>query len=118
MIRHSNGKYWEEYNFADRNFKIGDRVQTFFEGKWYKGKIIDKYLDGDWSPDILIETDKKVKNGEILNGYGIWGPVHGRDPTFFEKEPLPSGDEIYRRIIKRYLTKKEIREEKNYEVPF
>lgn len=104
-------------NFVCRNFKIRDKVNVFFKGKFYNGEIVKKEIDltlPSKAPYITIKTHEKVGNDkDLLQGYGLRGPIYGRDPTFFEDEPLPEGDEIYKKIFERPITKKEIEDEMN-----
>jgi hypothetical protein len=109
-------------NFVCRNFNLGDRVIQPFKGNYYHGTVVKKNIDKKrpWKePWLLIKTDDKVdeEKDALLNGYGLAGPIYGREPTLFEDEIIPEGDEIYRRIFERPMTKEEIREH-NKPLPF
>ena len=112
-----------ETNFVCRNFNLGDKVNIYFKGEFYSGKVIKKWLDNNGcvgrEPWLLIKTDKKVddENDSLLKGYGLQGPADGKDPTYFSDEPLPLGDEIYRKRIRRPATHEEIAEH-NKPLPF
>ena len=107
-------------NFVCRNFQLGDKVNSYFKGKFYNGEIIKKER-GNYptqQPRITIKTYEKLgKDTYLLDGYGLRGQIYSRDPTFFEDEPLPEGDEIYKKMHQRPMTKNEI-EECNKSFPF
>ncbi|MBN1644557.1 hypothetical protein JW851_00755 [Candidatus Woesearchaeota archaeon] len=111
---------------ADRNFRVGDRVKTFFKGKWVEGTIVEKTIPKSEIPCvvipyILIKTDEKIDDAPdaYLNGYGIRGPVSRcRSPTYFIHEKVPNGDEIYSARIEFKMSREEIDEmEKELEEP-
>lgn len=112
-----------ETDFVCRNFNLGDRVNVYFKDKFYNGKVVKKWLDNNGfvgtEPWLLIKTDKKVDNESdaLLNGYGLQGPADGKDPTYFSDEPLPRGDELCRKRIRRPATPEEIAEY-NKPLPF
>ena len=112
----------EKYLFACRNFSVGNRVKVVYEGKLIKGIIQEKkinFLGG--KPVLYIKTNEKVgEDNDLYEGYGLKGPVYAREALFFEWEELPEGDEIYRTIVERTLTEKELEKERQYSdhIPF
>lgn len=112
----------EKFLFVCRNFNVGNRVNLYYKGKFFTGTIVKKEKIKPISePYLYIKTDKKVgKDCELYNGYGLKGPAYSRDPLFFIWEKLPEGNEIFRTIVERHLTKKELKREREYfgDIPF
>lgn len=105
---------------ANRNFRLGDRVKTFFKGKLVEGTIVEKtiaqssirYAD---IPYVMIKTDKKIDDSPdaYLNGHGLRSPVsQGRDTIYFIHENVPNGDEIYSKRVEFKMSREEIDEMK------
>jgi len=95
--------------FVRRNFLIGDKVNAYFKGEFYGGVVVDKKLE-DSELSILVKTKKKVGDkGDLFGGFGLYAPFPGRDPIFFENEPLPNGDQTYRKKIEWPMTQEEIK---------
>lgn len=112
----------ERYLFVCRNFNVGDRVKVYYKMKLVKGTVQKKekpYVGEE--PILFVKTDEKVgEDNHLYEGYGLKGPIYGRDTWLFEWEKLPEGDEIYRTIIERTLTKEELEKEKQFldDIPF
>jgi len=109
-------------NFVCRNFNVNDKVNVYFKEKFYKATVIDKWFENTFfgkEPYLLMKTDEKVdkERDALLNGHGIKGPTHGKDPIYFIDEPLPYGYEMYEKTIERPATQEEIREN-NKSLPF
>lgn len=100
-----DGTYVQEF-VAMRNPLVNDRVKGFFDMRWYAGKVVEKGIDEENKPYILIQTDKQIglKKNSYFDGHGLRCRVE--DQHFvFEDEP-DGGAEWY--IHKRPLTEKEL----------
>ena len=102
---------------VERNFLIGDRVKTYFKGKWYSGEVVDKYFKNDertWNktPYIMVKTDEKVDDdpGAFLKGFGIEGKINNLRNIFeWENEEI-MGDTRYHEKITWEMNEEEKRE--------
>lgn len=100
---------------VERNFLIDDRVKTYFNKKWYTGKVVDKYFKKEMhhkTPYILIKTDEKVDDDPeaYLKGFGIEGKINNLRTIFeYENEEI-WGDSIYHEEITWEMNKEEKKE--------
>lgn len=109
-----------ETEFVCRNFNLRDRVRIYFDGKFRSGEVVNKTIRDSFfgrQPYLLVKTDEKIdeERDALLEGYGVRGFASGK--VYFEDEPLPLGDEIYRKSIRRPATPEEIAEY-NEPLPF
>ncbi len=113
-----NKKYYLKIieHYASRNFMVGARVKAFFKGKWFKGKVVNKYYNKDNNiPFIMVRTDEQVDDESgYLNGFGLECIVNS-PRIIFEREEFP-GDILFTKTYLRDMTPKEKEDEDN--VPF
>jgi|GEM_PF-2881741 len=102
---------------VERNFLIGDRVKTYFKGKWYAGEVVGKYFKkdrGTWNkvPYILVKTDEKVDDDPtaFLKGFGIEDKINNLRNIFEWENEKIMGDTIYHEEITWEKNKEEKRE--------
>ncbi len=102
---------------VQRNFLIGDRVKTYFKGKWYSGEVVDKSFKNDgktWNkaPYIIIKTDEKVDDDPdaFLRGFGIEGKINNLRNIFEWENEETWGDKMYHEEITWEMNEEERRE--------
>ena len=107
----------------ERNFLIGDRVKTYFKGKWYTGEVVNKYFKNDgrtWAkaPYVMVNTDEKVEDNPdaFLKGFGLEGKINNLRNIFEWENEETWGDKMYHEEITWEMTGEEKREFDN--LPF
>jgi len=103
-------RYYPKYieRFANRYFKVGDRVKIHFDRDWHSGVIVNRYFKlKNNNPYVMVRTDNRVSNSPTayLGGFGLEGNATGVR-ILFEHEDL-IGDEIFRKTWEREKTDKE-----------
>ena len=88
-------------NKVERNFLIGDRVKTYFKGKWFAGEVVEIYFkDNSWNLNkilyILVKTDEKADNelDALLKGFGLEGEINNLRTIFEYENEKRWGDDI------------------------